>query len=193
MVQPPRRAGWPTAAPVPIRTAAAEPPTPPPRSHSGRKPPRSMRWRDCAQRFRIREAFGVRLLAGASKQRTAAGDLLPHFCFPQRRRLSGDPTTHTVGGTSSTPARGWAHPNGWHGPADGKAPPAELLLPAAAEVAGERQKTETRPRVRRFPSTVSNPSFEQPSTFARFVPVRAVGMLRDHASLWALLPGAFKK
>ena len=30
MVQPPRRAGWPTAAPVPIRTAAAEPPTPRP-------------------------------------------------------------------------------------------------------------------------------------------------------------------
>ena len=30
MVQPPRRAGWPTAAPVPIRTAAAEPPPPRP-------------------------------------------------------------------------------------------------------------------------------------------------------------------
>ena len=51
-------------------------------AYSGGKPPQSMRCRDFPRRLRLRGAFGVRLLAGALRQRTAAADLLPHPYLP---------------------------------------------------------------------------------------------------------------
>ena len=86
------------------------------------------------------QAYECARLLALLKQRTAAGDLLPHSCFPQTTGLSGDPTTHTVGGTRFTPARGWVYSNRREGPEDSKAAPAEPLPHEAAEVAGGRQK-----------------------------------------------------
>ncbi len=63
----------------------------------------------------------------------------------------------------------------------------------AANVAGARQKTQTRPGAGTFPSKACNPLWEQPSTFARFVPVRDAGTLRDHPFLWGFLSWALKK
>jgi len=65
-------------------------------------------------------------------------------------------------------------------PGDSQASPAELLAPsAAADVAGGRLRTETRPRVGRFPSKGCNSVFEPPFPFPRFVPVTAAEMLRE--------------
>jgi hypothetical protein len=65
-------------------------------------------------------------------------------------------------------------------PGDSQASPAELLAPsAAANVAGGRLRTETRPRVGRFPSKGCNSVFEPPFPFPRFVPVTAAEMLRE--------------
>ena len=65
-------------------------------------------------------------------------------------------------------------------PGNSQASPAELLAPsAAADVAGGRLRTETRPRVGRFPSKGCNSVFEPPFPFPRFVPVTAAEMLRE--------------
>ena len=110
-----------------------------------------MRCRDFEGTSEVAKRLECASLRALSKHRTAAGDLPPHFCFPHTTRLSEDPTPHTVGGTSPTPARGWVNPNRRPRPEDRKALLAVLLPPAATEVAGGRQKTETRPRVGRFP------------------------------------------
>jgi len=75
-------------------------------------------------------------------------------------------------------------PGGWvyrrPRPEDRKAPLAELLPPAAAEVAGGRPKTQTRPRVGSFASRGCNSLSEQPFTFGRLVPVRAARTLKGN-------------
>ena len=149
-------------------------------THSGGKPPQSMRGRDSHGAFDFAKRLECARLRALSKHRTAAGDLLPHFCFPQTTRLSEDPTPHTVGGTSPTPARGWVYPNRRPRPQDRKALLAELLPPAAAEVAGGRPKTQTRPRVGSFASRGCNSLSEQRFTFGRLVPVRAARTLKGN-------------
>ena len=75
-------------------------------------------------------------------------------------------------------------PGGWvyrrPRPEDRKAPLAELLPRAAAEVAGGRPKTQTRPRVGSFASRGCNSLSEQPFTFGRLVPVRAARTLKGN-------------
>jgi hypothetical protein len=139
-----------------------------------------MRCRDFEGTSEAAKRLECACLLALSKHRTAAGDLLPHFCFPQTTRLSEDPTPHTVGGTSPTPARGWVYPNRRPRPQDRKAPLAELLPPAAAEVAGGRPKTQTRPRVGSFASRGCNSLSEQRFTFGRLVPVRAARTLKGN-------------
>jgi hypothetical protein len=151
----------------------------PDHTHSGGKPPHCMRWRDCARRFRLREAFGVRPLAGAVKERHhGRRPTVPRLSFRpvlQPTPFAAHPTTLPIRGPSSTPARGWVDPHRRQGPEDRKAPPAELLAPVATEVPVAGSPPKPVRWVGRFPSTGSNPPFEQPSTCARFVPASTAG------------------
>jgi hypothetical protein len=110
----------------------------PDHTHSGGKPPHCMRCRDPARRLRLREAFGVRPLAGAVKERHhGRRPTVPRLSFRpvlQPTPFAAHPTTLPIRGPSSTPARGWVDPHRRQGPEDRKAPPAELLAPVATEV-----------------------------------------------------------
>jgi len=110
----------------------------PDHTHSGGKPPHCMRCRDSARRLRLREAFGVRPLAGAVKERHhGRRPTVPRLSFRpvlQPTPFAAHPTTLPIRGPSSTPARGWVDPHRRQGPEDRKAPPAELLPPVATEV-----------------------------------------------------------
>jgi len=57
------------------------------------------------------QAYECARLLALSDSDTAPADLPTHACPPQTTGLSGYPTTHTVGGTRFTPARGWVYPN----------------------------------------------------------------------------------
>jgi len=117
--------------------------------------------RDSAWSPRSREAFGVRQIAGAVEaalyyRRPTAPALLPtsdrSFWEPDHTHR-WRPQFH--------PGPGWVDLNRRKGPEDSKAPPAEPLPHEAGEVAGGRQKMQTRPRAGRFLSKGCNSLFEQ--------------------------------
>jgi hypothetical protein len=80
-------------------------------SHSGGKPPQSMRCRDSASRLRTRATFGLRSLAGAVEERHRARrptvPALSSTPVPGPTLLVAQPTTSTLRGPAPTPARGW--------------------------------------------------------------------------------------
>ena len=151
----------------------------PDHTHSGGKPPHCMRWRDSARRLRLREAFGVRPLAGAVKERHhGRRPTVPRLSFRpvlQPTPFAAHPTTLPIRGPSSTPARGWVDPHRRQGPEDRKAPPAELLPPVATEVpvAGSPPN----PSAGSVGSLPQGPIhlLSNPSTRARFVPASTAG------------------
>ena len=74
---------------VPAPHSLAWPVSPQPKSHSGGKPPQSMRCRDPKRRLRTRAAFGVRLLAGAFRQRHCARAAPAPALLPTTDRILG--------------------------------------------------------------------------------------------------------
>jgi|GEM_PF-5364461 len=105
----------------------------PDRTHSGGKPPQSMRCRDSAWRLRTRAASGVRQRAGAvgppHGYRRPTAPALSSKPVPSSTLLVVHPTTSTLRGPASSPARGWVNPKRRPRPEDRKAPFAELLPP----------------------------------------------------------------
>ena len=145
------------------------------------------------RRLRVHEAFGVCQLAGAFGERYPRGYSQSSHCFTRGRMRCWLNNTHPRM-PGFHPRAGWVNPNRRHPPQDSQAPSAEdLSPPTAAEVAGGRQKTQTRPRVGSLPSKRCKSLFEQASPFPRFVPVRASETLRDYGFLWGFLSGALKK
>ena len=153
-----------------------------------------MRCRDFQRRLRIRAAFGVRPLAGAfgllvlSKSATALGDLRPTPAFLPRPEFWRPDHIHRW--------RPRFHPSpGLGGPRTGGIglQTAKLRLqssfrpPQPSRWRGGSQKTGTRPRIGGFPSKGCNSLSEQPSSFARFVPVSVAGTLGEK-EFWLSLP-----
>ena len=82
---------------------------------------------------KTREAFGLRLLAGAvgapHGYRRPTASALSSRPVPSSTLLVAYPTTSTLRRPASSPARGWVNPNRRPRPEDRKAPLAELLPP----------------------------------------------------------------
>jgi len=77
---------------------------PGPICHSGGKPPQSMRCRDSPRRLRLREAFGVRLPAGAfGQQHSAPGATVPSQLLRNHRLGCSDGDTSVGWQASSRP------------------------------------------------------------------------------------------
>jgi len=154
-----------------------------------------MRRRASARRLRTRAAFGVRPLAGAvGKQycpRSATG--YPLFRFPRLPdKLLKQP--RSPGWPASTPAWGGCTRTGGLGLKTAKLclqSSFRPLQPPRGPTVG--RKTQTRPRVGGFSSKGHNSLFEQPSPFPRFVPVGAVGTLRNRAFSWDMPCRALQK
>ena len=161
-------------------------------THSGGKPPHSMRCHAPARRLRIRKAFGVRLLAGAvEEQHCARRPTTPRPASTNDRSFWGSDHTHRWKPKFHR-GSGPVYPNGRPWPEDGKGPPAELLLHADGDVAGGRLKTRPRESVG-FLSKGCNSLFEPPSSCPRLVLVRAAAKSKDLAFLWASFLRALKK
>jgi hypothetical protein len=112
----------------------------PDHTHSGGQSPHSMRCRDSPRRLRLREALGVRQLAGAVEaalyyRRPTA----PALLYTNDRSFWGP--DHTPLEDPAPPRPRVVDPHSWQGPEDSKAPPAELLRRTAAELAGGWEKT----------------------------------------------------
>ena len=143
--------------------------------------------------FEVTKRLECASLLALKKRHRVRRPTSPRPPFHKRPDSLGEPTTHSMEGLVP-PVWGWM----WTPTAGLGLRTAELCLqsslpPAAAEVAGGREKAETRPRVGRFPAKGCNSAFEPPSTFPQFVPVGAAGALTEQAFLWGLLLSAAKK
>jgi hypothetical protein len=79
------------------------PPRPAP--HSGGKPPQSMRWGDFEGTSEVAKRLECASLLALSKSNSALGDLPAQTCLPQTTEWVAHPTTLSIRGPGSTPAR----------------------------------------------------------------------------------------